>query len=553
MPIRHSFTRRDVLLLLLGAVATHFFHLLFPADSPQPEILIEQPIRDTFPPDPPPPEQVIYRTTTTTRVQATTTTVATTVVVQPSVGPSSETSLEFVQDFPPTTLVSHAPGWTMFRDLYMSNDTFYVVTDHPAAFPEIRLMTSTPLKAEAEAENIRLREPSEWSMVFITPAQAAQKWGEDVRHGRRNRVSSVAGNTVFVNEPTQFLRHYYHFTAELIMGVQAMWSGSFTEPSTDPDREYSLGPFPPLPLINRFIFARANADGIRDNPGFNRYIMRAAFPSASVEEQEDWEDRVSITQTGERAWHFPLLLLTDRSASFRGEVCGSQTQRTAAEAFEEMKRQGRLAGIRVGGWWEPVRAAVLRFAGAEVRVPDISEQMPFNGDTSEGDPRLPMPSKVLITYISRQSAGQRKLTREAHQDLVNSMEELVRRKGPSWEFLVVEAEHLTRDEQLQIAARTTILLGVHGNGLTHLIMMQPTRISTVIEIFYPEGFAHDYQWTTRALGMKHFAVWNDTYRTEGVGEGKPSVNYPEGFQRDYIPVHGPTIAKLVEDRVELRV
>jgi len=42
-------------------------------------------------------------------------------------------------------------------------------------------------------------------------------------------------------------------------------------------------------------------------------------------------------------------------------------------------------------------------------------------------------------------------------------------------------------------------------------MMPITPISTVIELFYPEGYAHDYEWTTRALGMKHFAVWNDTY------------------------------------------
>jgi hypothetical protein len=41
--------------------------------------------------------------------------------------------------------------------------------------------------------------------------------------------------------------------------------------------------------------------------------------------------------------------------------------------------------------------------------------------------------------------------------------------------------------------------------------MPQTTLSTVIEIFIPEGFAHDYEWTTRALGMKHFAVWNDTY------------------------------------------
>ena len=42
-------------------------------------------------------------------------------------------------------------------------------------------------------------------------------------------------------------------------------------------------------------------------------------------------------------------------------------------------------------------------------------------------------------------------------------------------------------------------------------MMSPTPISTVIEMFYPGGFAHDYEWTARALGHKHFAVWNDTY------------------------------------------
>ena len=54
-----------------------------------------------------------------------------------------------------------------------------------------------------------------------------------------------------------------------------------------------------------------------------------------------------------------------------------------------------------------------------------------------------------------------------------------------------------------------IMLGVHGNGLTHLVFMKPNRASTVIEIFYPKGFAHDYHWTTRSLGMTHVAVWND--------------------------------------------
>ncbi|KAF7339005.1 hypothetical protein MVEN_01976700 [Mycena venus] len=553
MPIRPALSRRDAILILLGASIMHIFTIFFPHESAPPEILIDTP-REQFLPDPPPPppEVTRYHTRTTTLVQATTTTA--TVVAIPSAGPASASPLDLALEFPATTLIAHAPGWTLFKDLYMSNGTFFIVTDSKSEFPKIPLMASHPLTALNEPENIRQRMPTPYNMDFLTLAEAHQRWGDDVRNGKKNRVLSVAGNTVLVNEPRQFLRHYYHLVAELFFGVQAFWHGAFSAASTDIDRDYMLGPHPAPPPIDRVIFARSNADGWRDGPGFNAYFMRAAFPSTTIEVEDDWNDRVTITTSGDRAWHFPLLLLTDRSASHRGDVCGSQTQRIAAEAFVEMRRKNQLVGLRVGGWWEPVRSAVLRFAGAEVQLPDYSEQVVFDGDNAEGDPRLPMPAKIVITYISRQSAGQRKLTPESHDELVKALKDLQERKGDKWELNVVEAEKITKDEQLKIAARTTILLGVHGNGLTHLVMMQPTRISTVIEMFYPEGFAHDYQWTTRALGMKHFAVWNDTYRTEGRGEGKPQVNYPDpGFQGNFIPVHGPSIAKLIEDRVEGRV
>ena len=53
------------------------------------------------------------------------------------------------------------------------------------------------------------------------------------------------------------------------------------------------------------------------------------------------------------------------------------------------------------------------------------------------------------------------------------------------------------------------MMGVHGNGLTSLVWMKPTPQTTVIEFFYPKGFAHDYEYTSRALGMVHYGVWND--------------------------------------------
>ena len=95
-------------------------------------------------------------------------------------------------------------------------------------------------------------------------------------------------------------------------------------------------------------------------------------------------------------------------------------------------------------------------------------------------------------------------------------------------------------------------------------MMSPTPISTVIELFFPGGFAHDYEWTARALGHKHFAVWNDTYVfvisrrrmlliqcvfSYHTHPTLPWVAYPEGFQGTQIPVYAPTVIQIIQDRI----
>ncbi|KAK0184841.1 hypothetical protein F5146DRAFT_1168979 [Armillaria mellea] len=413
-------------------------------------------------------------------------------------------------DLPHTSIVHHAPGWTLFRNLYMSNGTLFLLSSN-RSFPEFRLMTSPGIPADNTPEYFALSEPTSQHMDYITPSEAQQRWGGKTQ----NCVWTVEGNTLLVNEHSQFLGHFYHLVAELFFGVQAFWHGAFSEPSAV------------VPM------------GGADRPGFNAYFMHAAFPSVAIEDKQDWEDRIAATSESsvDRAWHFPLVLLTDRSASHRGAVCGSQTQRIASEAWEYMRDQSRLMGSKVGGWWEPIRASVLRFSGLDVVRPD--------GDD------LAMPDKVVITYISRQNTERRRLTDEAHDSLVKALEELVeRKKDEGWELNIMYAEQMSKDAQVHAAARTTIMLGVHGNGLTHLLFMPPTKVSTVVEIFYPGGFAHDYQWTTRALGMSHVAVWNDTYYTH---PNKPGVDYPSGFQGNHIPVHGPTVAQIIEDRIAQRL
>ncbi|KDR75372.1 hypothetical protein GALMADRAFT_268911 [Galerina marginata CBS 339.88] len=478
------------------------------------------------------------------------------------------------KDIPETSLVAHAPGWTLFQNLYMSNGTLYIVASelNNATFPEIRMMTSTGLLAENSPENIAMREPTDREMQTITPQVAALKWGGNDADNSRNRIWSIEGNTLLVNEPWQFLNHYYHFVAELLLGTWAFLYGSFnpssnliklevpaSSVSTVPSFNLRPSAYSPPPL-SRVIFLHASSEGWRDKPGFNSYFLRAAFPSLTVEVSNDWNDRVNSTfmplpaaQAQQRAWHFPVALLSDRSAAFRGEACGTKTQRIAAESWEFMIQKG---GIDVfGGWWNGVREAVIRFAGVEITNDEIA-QLPLPGDEGVGDPQslLPRPQKIIITYINRQ-AVRRHLIPEHHDALVLALQQLVDRKraedGKEWVFRIVQPELLSKEQQVQMAAETTIMLGVHGNGLTHLVLMKPNRYSSIIEIFYPRGFAHDYEWTTRALGMRHFSVWNDTYFT--YPDEPPLPSYPEGFQGTSIPVHGATVAKLIEDRLEGRL
>ncbi|KXN85218.1 hypothetical protein AN958_11493 [Leucoagaricus sp. SymC.cos] len=588
---RHTLTRRDAFLIVLGASSMQIWSLLLRESLSDQSILINAQFANHNHPAAADADVNGKHLMTNLLTMAAVTTATTTVTVTESVIPEPTQDSDTLRaarerdnrEFPHTNIVAHAPGWTLFKNLYMSNGTLYILTPRPKTFPEIRMMTSTGLAAENTRENIAAREPTSVNMDFITPDDALDRWGGDLDVGQTNRVWTIEGNTLLFNDPSQFLRHYYHLVAELFFGVQAFWHGAFSEEETTIQEHTSqqlafsasstLHPAPPH--IDRAIFAHSNADGWRDNPGFNSYFLRAAYPSLTIEHEEDWADRIKVTKDGDRVWRFPTVLLTDRSAAHRGRACGSLTQRTASEAWEGMRKLGKLRGRHVGGWWEPVRNAIWEFAGVPLHgrnTRDLQAQVPeqdvvvrgfgegsdeiLNGVGVEAQKYLPMPDKIVISYISRQATRRRKLIQEQHDILVDELKALVKRKNeeatkderkPKWYLDVLEAEKMTKDEQVRAAAKTTIMLGVHGNGLTHLVWMKPTRVSTVIEMFYPDGFAHDYQWTSRALGMAHFGVWNDTHFTH---PNIPHVDYPEGFQGNKIPIHGPTVAKLIEDRIE---
>ncbi|WVW80851.1 hypothetical protein I302_102841 [Kwoniella bestiolae CBS 10118] len=430
-----------------------------------------------------------------------------------------------------TELKAHAPGWTVMERLYIYNGSFYAVTDDPTQWPELRMMTSTGLPANSDPGNSQAREPKGDEIIFISPFEAMKLWGP--------RVWKMDGMTFLFNDG-QFIDHYYHFAAELMLGAWRAYSSFDTHISANGETT--------LPPPQRVWFLHQDVREWRDKPKFNPTLLYSLFPSISTLYPEDWADMKNQTiSSAPKAFVLERALLADRSAAFRGEWTGP-TARTVASALH--------VGQASKWWWEPIRRQVLRYSGLPESI--ISRNLEGHGATDPTsligpgvdvvEPLAPPGTYTpVITYISRQSS-RRRLTKESHEDLVKALEERSKRLG--WELVIVEAEKMSKEEQFALAGRTTIMLGVHGNGLTHLLWMPATPRSAVIEMFFKGGFARDYQWTAHALGLRHFAVQHDVSFT---APNLPKVDYPEGFQGTSITVVGKVVADLIEDRLAGRV
>ena len=174
------------------------------------------------------------------------------------------------------------------------------------------------------------------------------------------------------------------------------------------------------------MFANLDAANWRDYAEMNQWIVRASFPSLSMEFMNDWKERAALG----RAFVFDRVVLGDRAAAMNGEMY-LRTQRTAANAFS-------LPGSV--NWWTTIRNNVIGFAMQS----DSDDAASVNG----------VSTKPVITYISRQNWGRRKLLPEDHERLVAELYNL--RDTYDYELNIVEMDKLSRSEQFRLAGRTTV-------------------------------------------------------------------------------------------------
>ncbi|KAL7415065.1 hypothetical protein BDY24DRAFT_383603 [Mrakia frigida] len=404
---------------------------------------------------------------------------------------------------PYTNIPVKAAGYHLFENLYVKEGIMYLVVedpDHPN-IPALRQMTSSGLP---DSVGVKPREPSRDHMRIITKKEA-----EGILGGP---LMVMDGFSIILNDPgPMFLTHLYHYWVELLLG--AWKSYSHLDPTITPAGVTKLPP------PARIIFPHAFEDQWRDKTGLNAWLTKMAFPGMAAQFKSDWDDwSVSgMTLMLERA------VLVDRSAGNRGTACIGPRKRM-------MKMNSDILDIAPASpnWYQPVRQAVLRAISAPA-PPSVLE-------------------RPIIVYITRQGSG-RSLADQDHTALVEALDNFRDRA----EVHVAQMQTKTKEEQITLMSRTTILIGVHGNGLSHLVWMDPTPKSTVIEIFpsgldgpSSQGFNYDYALPAMSLGIKHYSVSDNVALCE---PNYPKVNFPPNFHRRNITVDAATITNLINERL----
>jgi len=182
---------RDVILVLLGAGCMHIASLLI--SSPEPALLFTARFKppETYDQVPVIADPVVVDEPLLPELHHASSS-------PPKAGELDIPLLEpskFASAISHTTLVKHAPGWTIFENIYMSNGTLFIVTDERDSWPSIEYMTSTGLPALNTPESIEERMPTARDIDFITTAEAKERWADE-EDDEFNRVFPVEGDTV---------------------------------------------------------------------------------------------------------------------------------------------------------------------------------------------------------------------------------------------------------------------------------------------------------------------------------------------------------------------
>lgn len=113
-------------------------------------------------------------------------------------------------------------------------------------------------------------------------------------------------------------------------------------------------------------------------------------------------------------------------------------------------------------------------------------------------------SRLRVGYIDRQSGPTlfRRLPTKWHDAIVKYLSQ-----AKNVDFLHLKMEDYKFEKQMEMASNIDVLVGAHGNGLSHQMFMRPHRF--VLEIFGKFEFQYDYGFLSICMGHKYYCLYGD--------------------------------------------
>jgi len=290
----------------------------------------------------------------------------------------------------------------------------------------------------------------------------APEWKVDGQEELNHSVSSLKEDEVVLmwpdNYSDSFMNHYFHFM-EYLFGCFAL----LREAKLDQKRV-------------RFIIFPTHFDWEGAEPHFiNKKVLRALWPEAIILGAEKF---APVMQKVAAGWSFrshpylriPHLVVLDRLAADQ-DILASQLHKMNGGILVYLRQHLPILQERL-------------LEGLHLHRPAL-------------DPH----SKARVVIVDRET-GDRSMDRA----LLESLSVNLTSRG--FDVDVQKFEKLSFKDQISKVLTADVLLGVHGNGLTHAFWLKPSAV--VVEIFPRDYFAFDYQYLSESMSLPHIA-WSEYF------------------------------------------
>ena len=291
--------------------------------------------------------------------------------------------------------------------------------------------------------------------------------------------------------------HYFHFM-EFLVG---MWP-------VDQLQQLATGPIATgsrsITTVTNIILGPRLAYHQWQRPGqshTNAILLKALYTTAAL-----WDgDRPIASSAQAPSWiSFDRVVIAERFATSQDALVQHANKMDMAVAKWAMQHQPSI--------WDDFKRRILgrlcpggcsSLSSLDVPLQPVLQQ------TFDGGEYTACQQKLRLTYVSRQ-----RNSRRLRNDVAQELERLLSTEwSHHFDTRIVFMQDLSPQEQIQIAANTDILLGIHGNGLTHGFWMPKGGV--LVEMMVEGACLRDFQFFATIGGQRWVGINADGVMAPG--------------------------------------